>query len=158
MRKSRKIAIVAGSTVGALAIGGVAFAYWTSTGDGSGSATTGTSSSFVVTTDAATGGPLTPGGPSETVAFHVHNPSTGDQNLSAVAATVKNADGTSWTLGLGCSAADYTVSAPTFTDGGLGDMAPGADVSGTVTITMNNLASNQDPCQGATVPLFVHAS
>src|SRR4051812_44863926 len=109
MRKSRKFAIVAGSTVGALAVGGVAFAYWTSTGDGSGSAATGTSSVWAVTTGTATGGALTPGGPTDTVAFHVKNNNSGVQRLQAVSVVVANSDGSPWTSVSGCSADDYTI-------------------------------------------------
>lgn len=154
MRKSRKATIVIGSTVGALAIGGVAFAYWTSSGSGAGSATAGTSSDFVVTTDTATGDPLTPGGPTDTVAFHVNNPSSGAQYLTSVAVTVANSDGTTWTSG-SCSAADFTVGTPSFT---AGQIAAGGTKDGTVTITMKNLPANQDDCKGVTVPLYVAAS
>ena len=54
-----------------------AYAYWTSTGSGTGSATVGTDSPWQVDTDAATGGPLTPGGPSQTVGYTITNNSTG---------------------------------------------------------------------------------
>src|SRR4051812_2750164 len=105
--KKTKAAVLAGVlTVG---IAGGAYAYWTTTGSGSGSATTGTSSVFAVTTDAATGSPLTPGGPTQTVAFHVANNNSGVQHLTAVAVTVANSDGSAWTAVNGCSAADYTV-------------------------------------------------
>ncbi len=157
MRKFTKKQYLAASAAAVIIAGGAgaAFAYWTSSGNGSGSATTGTSSPFVVTTDSATGGPLTPGGPAETIAFHVKNNNSGVQHLSAVAVTVANSGGTAWTAVAGCSAADYTVGTPTFT---AGDVASGATVDGTVTVTMNNLSSNQDGCKGATVPLYVSAS
>ncbi|MEO5708907.1 MAG: hypothetical protein ABIQ59_03700 [Nocardioidaceae bacterium] len=151
--KKAKVAVVAG--VLTIGIAGGAYAYWSTTGTGSGSATTGTSSLFVVTTDAATGGPLTPGGPTATVAFHVQNTNSGVQRLSAVAVTVATSTGAAWTAVSGCSSADYTVGTPTFT---AGDIAPGATKDGTVTITMNNLGSNQDACKGAAVPLYVAAS
>lgn len=135
--------------------GGVAFAYWTSTGTGTGAATTGTSTAFVVTSSAPTGGPLTPGGPAQTVAFNVNNPSSGIQNLASVTVTI--AEGvvagvpTPWDDVPGCSAADYTIGTPDFDPG---DIPAGGDLAGTVTITMNNLGSNQDACKGATVPLL----
>jgi hypothetical protein len=155
MRKSTKITAVLGGVALTVATAGAAYAYWTTTGNGSGSATTGTSSAFVVTTDAATGALLTPGGPTQTVAFHVQNTNSGVQHLTAVAVTVANSNGTTWTSVPGCSAADYTVGTPSFT---AGDIASGATSSGTVTITMNNLASSQDGCKLATVPLYVAAS
>ncbi len=134
---------------------GLAYAYWSSTGTGVGSATTGTSTGFTVASTTATGGPLTPGGPSETVAFTVTNPSTGHQILSSVVVTVANSTGSPWTAVSGCSSADYTVGTPTVT---YGDIAPSGVVSGTVSVTMNNLSSNQDGCKGATVPLYFVAS
>jgi hypothetical protein len=153
MRKTQKSAVVIGSTV-ALIGGGMAFAYWTTSGTGTGSATTGTSSSWAVTTGLATGGPLSPDGPSQSIAFHVKNNNTGVQHLSSVVVTVANADGSAWTSG-NCSMADYTVGTPVFTGG---DVASGATVDGTVSIAMNNLSTNQEDCKGVTVPLYVNAS
>lgn len=135
--------------------GGAAFAYWTSTGTGSGSATTGDSVNFVVASSAATGGPLTPGGPAASVAFTVTNPGTGNQSLTDVTVSVANADGTDWTAVPGCSDLDYTIGTPVIT---YGDIAPAGVRSGTVTITMNNLASNQDACKNANVPLYFVAA
>jgi hypothetical protein len=153
-RKKRILAGVAAATIVAIG-GGLAYAYWSSTGTGTGTATTGTSSSFVVASSAAIGGPLSPGGPSESIAFTVTNPSTGTQNLTSVVVTVATSTGTAWTTVTGCSAADYTVGTPAIT---YGQIAPGAVASGTVTVTMNNLSTNQDGCKLAAVPLYIVAS
>ena len=155
MRTSTKITAAVGGVALTVATAGAAYAYWTTSGTGTGSASTGTSSAFEVTTDAATGGPLTPGGPTQTVAFHVKNNNSGVQRLQAVAVTVATSTGGTWNSVAGCSAADYTVGTPSFT---AGDVAAGATVDGTVTISMNNLGSNQDGCKNATVPLYVAAS
>jgi len=157
MRKfTKKQYLAAGAAAVIIAGGaGAAFAYWTSTGSGTGSASTGTSTSWAVTTDAADGDALTPGGPTDTITFHIQNNSSGVQHLNAVQVTVANNDGTTWDAVSGCSAADYSVGTPDFT---AGDVASGATVTGTVTISMNNLSSNQDGCQNATVPLYVAAS
>ncbi|OLR91963.1 hypothetical protein [Actinokineospora bangkokensis] len=153
---TKKRVVVVGAITAVVALGGgLAYAYWSSTGTGTGSATTGTSTAFQVTSTAATGGPLSPGGPSQTVAFTVTNPGTGSQNLSSVVVTVANSDGTPWTAVTGCSAADYTVGTPAIT---YGQIAPGGSASGTVSITMNNLSTNQDGCKNATVPLRFVAS
>ncbi len=69
--------------------------------------------------------------------------------------TVATSTGTAWTAVPGCSAADYTVGTPSFTPG---DIASGASKDGTVTITMNNLGTNQDACKNVTVPLYFAAS
>ena len=155
MRITKKsVAVVAAAGI-ILAGASVAYAYWTSTGHGTGSATTGTSTDFTVASTAATGGPLTPGGPTETVAFTVTNPGTGSQNLSSVVVTVATSTGADWTAVTGCSAADYTIGTPDFT---AGEITTLATVSGTVTITMNDLGSPQDGCKNATVPLYIVAS
>jgi hypothetical protein len=138
-----------------LAGGGAAFAFWTASGSGTGVASTGTSSAFTVTSSAATGGPLTPGGTSETIAFTVANPATGSQRLSAVVARVSAADGTAWTAITGCSALDFTVGTPTIT---YGDIAGGSSISGTVTLTMTNLTTAQDACKNVSVPLYFTAN
>jgi hypothetical protein len=153
MNKKTKALVAAGVLVTATA--GGAYAYWSSTGAGAGSASTGTSSPFAVTTDTASGGLLTPGGPTQTVAFHVTNNNSGVQRLSTVTVTVATSTGAAWTSVAGCSAADYTVGTPAFTPG---DVASNATKDGTVTITMNNLATSQDGCKGAVVPLYVSAS
>jgi hypothetical protein len=151
----KKVAAVSAGAALVLAVGGIALAYWTSTGAGNGSATTGTSSTFGVTTDAAVGAALTPGGAAQTVAIHVNNPSAGHQNLNTVHVIVANIDGSAWTSVTGCSAADYAVTDPTIS---AQDLAGGATYNTSVTISMNNLPSSQDGCKGATVPLYVVAS
>jgi hypothetical protein len=171
--KSKKgIALLAVVAVAAISAVG-AYAYFTSTGTGSGSATVGTSTAWQVTTDAATGGPLTPGGASttyEAVAYRVKNNSTGHQNLANVNVKVANADGTAWTAVAGCSASDFQLSI----DGGstwgaagasvndtalAGNLAPsGVTSDGTITIRMIDSGSNQDGCKNATVPLYLYAS
>jgi hypothetical protein len=153
MTKKTKSLVAAGILV--VATAGGAYAYWSTTGNGSGSGSTGTTSAFVVTTDAATGSPLTPGGPTQTVAFHVQNTNSGVQHLSAVSVTVATSTGAAWTSAPGCSAADFTVGTPSFT---AADVAAGATADGTVTLTMKNLGSNQDGCKNVTVPLYVSAS
>jgi hypothetical protein len=151
----RKLITVLAAVVLVGAGGSLAYAYWTSTGNGVGSATTGTSVPFVVASAGPTGGPLTPGGPPQSVAFTVTNPGTGSQDLSSVVVTVANNDGSAWTTVLGCSAADYTVGTPTIT---YGQIAPSGSLAGTVTVTMNNLATNQDACKSVPVPLYFVAS
>jgi predicted ribosomally synthesized peptide with SipW-like signal peptide len=153
-RKKRISVIVAAIMIAALGTG-VAYAYWSSSGTGTGSATTGTSSSFTVASSAPTGGPLSPAGPSETVAFTVTNPGSGNQNLTSVVVTVAGAGGAAWSSVAGCSNLDYTVGTPAIT---YGTIAPAGSASGTVTVTMNNLGSNQDGCKLATVPLYFVAS
>lgn len=150
-RVSTAIAVAAVLTLGA----GLAYAYWTSTGTGDGEANTGTSTAFVVESSPPTGGPLTPGGAAQSVAFSVTNPGTGSQDLANVEVTVANADGSEWIAVDGCSSLDYTLGTPVIT---YGQIAPGGVASGTVSITMNNLGTSQDACKTVDVPLYFVAS
>lgn len=149
LRMTKKKAAVVGGVTAALVTGGVAFAYWTSDGTGTGSVTTGDSVAWEVTIDSTDLAGLTPGGPGETVSFHVKNNNTGVQALqNTVAAVVDTSDS-------GCTDADFDVSATTIT---YGDIAAGDTVDGTFEITMINRAANQDACKNVTVNLEVNAS
>jgi hypothetical protein len=108
---------------------------------------------FKVLSTPATGGALTPGGPTQSATFTVKNENTGSQNLAAVTAEVAKADGSAWSSG-SCTADDFTVGTPAIT---YGQLAAGATATGTVTIQMVNSAANQDDCQGVTVPLYFEA-
>lgn len=144
----KKYVVLAGA--GALALtGGAAFAFWTSTGSGTGSATTGTSSAWVVTIDSTALADLTPGGPTESVTFHVKNANSGAQSLQNAAASVTG------TSNSGCTAADFAVGTPAIT---YGEIASSATVNGTFTLQMIDRAANQDACKGVTVSLKVDAS
>jgi hypothetical protein len=161
--KSKKfIALVVGiAAAAALAVG--AYAYFTSTGTGSGSASVGTSTTWQVTTLSATGGPLTPGGPTESITYKVKNNSSGSQSLANVAISVANADGSAWTAVSGCSKSDFAIDGAsaglTFNDTSqAANLAPGATATGTITLQMVDSGSNQDGCKGATVPLYLSAS
>jgi hypothetical protein len=163
IHKSKKvIALVVGIAVAAsMAVG--AYAWFSSTGTGSGSATVGTSTPWAVTTLSATGGPLTPGGPTESITYKVKNNSTGYQNLANVAISVANSDGSAWTSVAGCSKSDFSIdsagSGTTYNDTALaGDIAPGATVTGSISLAMLDSGTNQDGCKNATVPLYLSAS
>lgn len=145
---------------GGLAGGGVAYASWSASGTGAGTAATGDTMDFTFTSTVDETG-LTPGGPPEDVAFTVTNPGTGSKMLAAVAVTVADATGTAWGADSdpaapeGCSADDYTVGDVTITPG---QIAGGAHLDGTVSMTMNNLSTDQDACKGQTIPLYFAAS
>ncbi len=79
------------------------------------------------------------------------NPGTGVQHLTSVVVSVAGAGGATWTAVAGCSNLDYAVGTPVIT---YGNIAPLGTLSGTVTIQMNNTASNQSGCIAAAVPLY----
>lgn len=143
----RKIAAAGLTAAIILGTGGVAAAYFTSTGSGNGSATVGTASPWNVTVDAATGGPLLPGSGTETMGYSISHIGGGVQKLNSATASINPA-----TLPAGCSAAWFTADAGTFTDNGDGSY------SGTVTVTMNNVNANQNACQGGDVGVILDAA
>ncbi|MEI8105631.1 MAG: hypothetical protein WCH31_07295 [Actinomycetes bacterium] len=160
MKKS--VALLVGFAVVAISAVG-AFAFFTSTGKGSGTASVGTSTTWAVSTAAATGGPLTPAGPTENVVYHVKNNSTGKQSLANVAVTIANSDGTPWVSVTGCSKDDFSIegatAGATYNDTRqAANLAADAQADGSITLQMVDTGSNQDGCKNATVPLYLAAS
>lgn len=154
--RKKRIAVIAGATALVVGGGGVAFAFWSSTGHGEGTATTG--SALSVGTPVTTGGALSPGAGTQTVTFSVTNPAPGSQVLNSLAVTIAEADGISWTPG-GCTEADFTLSAVTVAPTPVPvTIASLGVVTGTVTVSMKNAGLNQDACQGLAVPLHIVAS
>ena len=156
-KKSVALIAAAGLTVAGT---GVAFAYWTATGKGTGSATTGQGSPFIVTSEPPVGSPLYPGGPSQSVTVLVSHSNTSSLQLNSLTARVGTVDGSPWTIAangthLGCSAADYLITVPTITP-----VAVETRQTRTypITIAMRETATNQDGCQNAVVPLYITAS
>jgi len=155
MRRGTKRATIALAAILTVAGAASAFAYWTTVGSGTGEATTGESTAFVITSETAVG-EIAPGNAGETIDFTVTNPSDGALTLSAVAVTLADATGTAWVPPTGCLIADFTVSVTTAP--AYGDIAAGGFVTGTVTVTLTNTGVNQDACQGLTVPVYFAAS
>jgi len=166
MKISLKQKVLATATAAALLGGtGIAVAYWTSTGTGDGEATVGTSEGWVVTTDEATGDPLSPGGPTQNVGINVENTGSGVQGLQSLVIKVANPDGTPWAVA-GCDKSDFKLGTAaagadfTITKAPVLNVAAGTTHEGdSVAIQMiNKPLVNQDACKGVTVPLHVSAS
>ncbi|GEM_PF-2105573 len=179
--KLNKKSLLAGATIGVvIGLAITAAAYWTTSGQGSGSASVGTDTSWVVTSGAPSGGPLTPGGPTETIAYHVKNNSSGHQQLDTVTIQVATTVGTSptatpgvYTHGSGtpaCTKDDFAVGSAaagaTETQHPHVDLAPGDTYDGSVTVTMIDRTDtvagdglgNQNNCRNENPPLFFAAS
>jgi hypothetical protein len=138
-----------------------AYAYFTATGEGEGSASVGMATDWDVTTDPAAGGPLYPGFGSQTIDYTVENVGDGNQYLAQVAISVANNDGSAWSDGT-CNKDDFSINGEaaggTATDLYGSTLAPNDDVNDTITIAMVESGDNQDDCQGVTVPLYLLAS
>lgn len=151
MRKFSKKQYAAAGAAAVIVLGGagVAFAYWTSTGFGTGTASTDTAKNWTVAIDSTDLKDLSPAGPTETVTFHVTNPGSGVQHLNNTSASVVS------TSDAGCTAADFAVGTTAIT---YGDVAAGTTVNGTFTLQMKDTGVNQNACQNVTVNLRVDAS
>ncbi|MGH8963156.1 MAG: hypothetical protein ACRDWT_18525 [Jatrophihabitantaceae bacterium] len=152
MRFSRKTIIVGiAGTAAALTLGGVALAYWSTTGSGTGSATTSTGgSNLSVSQDALSG--LAPGVAASTISGTITNNAANSAYVNTVTASISSVDQPAGATGT-CDATDYTLASPT--------MTVRTDVAGNggtvtfhgATLAFNDKATNQDGCKGATVNL-----
>lgn len=146
----RRIAVVGSVIVLALAGGGLAFAYFTASGSGTGSATVGSTGTWGVTAGSPSG-TIYPGSGASTIIFSVQNTGTGDQQYSSAVATVNSSGGDITVNGSpvsGCMASWFSPSVTS--DPGLGkNVAGSATVMVTVQVTMPaDSADNQNACQG----------
>lgn len=156
----KRVAAIGAVTAITLAGGGVAYAYWTSSGSGTGSATTGTDTAFTVVAQTTTGGALTPGGPAQTASFRVRNTGSGAQIVNTVTVSIAEANGDPWTSVSGCSKDDFSLGGEsagtghTITVGETLASLTNSSVQSVSVQMVNNPTSNQDGCKSATVPLY----
>ncbi|GAB3871335.1 hypothetical protein [Terrabacter terrigena] len=158
--KKKAAAIVTAGVLG-LATAGGAYAYWTSAGGGSGTATTrdGASNIFGVTGGSTQA--MFPGDSAQTVTATVTNNGTETYTVSAVKAYLT-------TDKTGCDGTDYKLNgsvAPTTAAGAVSlgltakDLAPAGTTTVDFTLQFNNKANaNQNACQAATVTVHYIAS
>jgi hypothetical protein len=144
---TKKRAVVM-TVVGSLALAAGAYAYFTTTGAGTGAATVGTSSAVVLHGVAPT--TLYPG-TSSIVTFTVDNPSSGHQLVNKIHLVSVSTD-----LGhSSCVMTDYTM--PDVNANQDVDAGDGTAIAATGTLTFNNnAAASQDGCKDA--PLTLHLS
>ncbi len=150
MTRGKKRALVAAVVAGLALIAAIAgYAYWTTTGSGTGSAAAGTTTA--VTLHATFTDGIYPGG-TKSVSFTADSTNPGSVRVGTVhLASVTFDAGHS-----GCSAADFTMP----------DVVENTDVpngSGTAlpnngTLTFADTASNQDACKNATITLNLTSS
>jgi hypothetical protein len=150
--KAKLVAVAAAG--GTLAMSGVAYAYWTTTGAGTGSATAGTSAvgDKIELTQVGTLTGFYPGSTPQSVMVKAHNPAAFSQKVGNVTVTVA-------AVGQ-CAADNWTVS-----DSGdsFGTLAAGdtsaAEGQAVATIQLRESGANQDACKGVSPTLtFASAS
>ena len=160
MSASRKrIAAIAIGTAVLLAIGGGAYAYWTLSGSGTGSATTGTVAGSITVHQTSVVTNLRPGGAAQTLTGNFTNTDTGPVYVTSVTASILSVvKATGAPAGL-CDATDYTLTNATMT---VAAEIPAGAAQGAwtgATIAFNDKpAANQNGCQGATVNLTYAAN
>lgn len=153
---SKKTKILA-TTAALLAVGGTAVAYWTSTGSGSGNASTGTVVALTVhQTSTITG--LAPGGPERALSGNFDNPNTSPIHVASVTASISAVTDADGDPIVGCSTSDYEILDEVAT---VGSQIPSGDGVGSWSgprIRMVNTTTNQDACKSAHVVIAYAAS
>ena len=162
----KKKAIAVGLAAGLIAgAGGAAFAYWTTGGAGAGSATTSAPTSNL-TVDANVGTALVLAGTAQPVDLSVTNPNGYSVDLAGDHATI---DTNSITCQIGTNAAVqvpdswFTLSSGAITNTSVTPASQNTPLAQTghsgLTLKMNDdVAADQDACQGATVAFTITVS
>lgn len=158
--KKKRYAAVAVAGVIGLATAGGAYSYWTSLGDGSGTASTsaGNAKPFVVTGGAATA--MFPGDTAQTITATIANSGKENYTVSTLKVWVStdkaDCDGSNYLVNGAAApaAADSAASIPVTQT----DLAPTKSITTTFTMQFNNKASVQDGCKGAAVTIHYLAS
>jgi hypothetical protein len=153
---TKKRVLTALSVISVLAIAVTAFAFWTTSGSGNGSATAGSDAGVTVAGDPANG--IYPGGNSAVTTVITNSSATQAQQVSNlhVTITIDSAHATA-----GCLAADFTYKANSEASGDSNphsvtlnsEIAAGGTLSVPGKVYMADTAVNQDACKGATVNL-----
>ena len=147
-RRVSRLLVAGAIATASVLTGGVAFAWWSTTGSGSGSATTGTTVALTTSASTPSGTVLVPGG-SAPLVITVTNPNAGSVTITSVQLDTSRSVTVSGEAGT-CTAPPLTVSAtPSLV------LAGGATTTFTVpnAVTLGSAAANG--CQGATFTLPV---
>lgn len=148
-RVTKKTAALLIAAAALVLVGGVAFAYWSNTGSGTGSATTGSNTPITIV-QTASSVPLVPGGASSTVSGTFNNPNSSPVFVTSVTATLASVSGSVGTPA--CTVADYQLETATVAIGAQAAADDTTTWSG-IKVRMLNSGTNQDACKNATVNL-----
>lgn len=154
-RRSKRLAVITGVLL--LVGGGIAFAYWTQGGSGTGTAATGTTTAITVNQDSVVTA-MGPGVAAQPLSGDFDNPNAGPVYVTSVTVSIASITGGGPT----CEATDYTLANATSDVGA--QVPAGTNVGSwgstdTPTIAFNNKAGeNQDDCKNAVVNLAYTAN
>jgi len=150
----KRVVPVAVALLAILAFSGVALAYWSASGAGTGSAQAAAGTSAVVVNQTTVLTAMYPGDTAQTISGNFNNPNAGPVYVTTVTASI-----TSVTKAVGapsgtCDSGDFTLAGATMT---VNAEIPAGNAKGAwtgATIKFNDKAAvNQDACKGATVNL-----
>jgi hypothetical protein len=124
----------------------VAYAFFTSTGSGFGTASVGSATNWTVAVSSDSSNHLYPGSGSETLSFTITNAGAGAQQLNTVVASVGDSAGPTGTcMGIWFTAVPTTAGLPVV-------LAHDGTYTGTILVTMQDSGTNQNACQGLLTP------
>ena len=150
--KKRRLIPVALAILVLVVGSGVAYAFWTSGGSGTGGANAAAGVSSLTVAQAATPtlAPMYPGDSAQTTSVTITNPST----TQTVHVTTVSISGLTTSAGADCTSDNFSIGAPVTVAAAKQDIAASGSV--TVpgpTIQFKNLLTNQDACKSVTVTL-----
>jgi hypothetical protein len=137
--KSKKGIALLATMIAAVVAAVGAYAYFTANGEGSGSATVGTSDTIALSSDLV--GDLYPDGADVPVTVDITNPGSGSQYVDTISGTVEDNGA--------CLGSWFEVDDATYD----GTLAAGASDSANTNVRMIDSGSNQDACQGLTLTI-----
>lgn len=153
----RRIVIV-GATAGAVLLtGGVAFAFWSSTGTTAGAAEVAASATDLTVTQVGSPTGLVPGGTPQAISAKVDNPSASAILLTDVTVTVTDVSEAGGVVGT-CAVGNFEILDNASYDG---ELIPAGGTTGDVdvaTIQLIESGANQDACKGASIALSLVAN
>ncbi|MBS1863767.1 MAG: hypothetical protein JSS68_18890 [Actinobacteria bacterium] len=149
---TRRRAVFALTTALLVVLAGGAYAYFTTSGAGTGTAAVGSSSA--VTLHATVTGSLYPGS-SSPVSFTVDNPSSGSQRVGTISLSSITVDASHSECSTVITGGNPDFTMPAVAVNHSFPNGNGQAVTATGTLTMNETGVSQDKCQGATLTLHL---
>lgn len=150
--RTKRRKVVAGAAALVLAGSGVAFAYWSAGGSGSGTAATGTNVAITAVQTSTVAG-MAPGDSAQTLSGNFTNTNSGPVYVTSVTASISSVVKADGVLGT-CDATDYTLANAVMTVNAQVAAGTGQGAWTGASIKFNNKTdANQDACKGATVNL-----
>jgi hypothetical protein len=149
----RRLVPVGAALLALMVASGVAYAYWTANGSGTGTAAAAPGVTDLTVNQTTVLNPMYPGDSAQTISGNFDNPNSGPVYVSTVTVSIDSVVKDPGAPAGTCDATDFTLSP---TQATVNAEVPAGNGVGAWTgpaIQFNNKASNQDACKGATVNL-----